>query len=257
MRKQTHREAAAKRGQARREAAEVRKEARREAAEVRKEARREAAEARKKARREASKGRKWLRRLRNLLLLGILFCLIAHTAVVVRGSSRILDLGLSDGEILSGLPEEKADCNKLVGKVVISARNLRMDLPVGSDVEVTFAAKEPGSIDVTVYIPLLDLDADVRLDMTANAPDKAFLATEVEKERARVGALSAKGVSLGSAAALVDDAEKAVANATDPESRQQAFTLIREARKALDGAEDVAAWPNKEEETENSIVYTD
>ena len=77
MRKQTRREAAAKRGQARREAAE----------------------ARKKARKEASKGRKWLRRLRNLLLLGVLFCLIAHTAVVIRGNSRILDLGLSDGEI--------------------------------------------------------------------------------------------------------------------------------------------------------------
>ena len=78
MRKQTRREAAAKRGQARREAAE----------------------ARKKARKEASRGRKWLRRLRNLLLLGVLFCLIAHTAVVIRGNSRILDLGLSDGGIL-------------------------------------------------------------------------------------------------------------------------------------------------------------
>ena len=156
--------------------------------------------------------------------------------------------------ILEG-SEEKADCNKLVGKVMVPARNLRMDLPVGSDVEITFAAKEPGVIDVAVYIPLLDLDADVRLDMTANAPEKAFLATEVEKERTRVGALSAKDVSLDSAAALVDDAAKAVANATDPESRQQAFTLIREARKALDEAEDAADWPNKEEEAENSIEW--
>ena len=101
--------------QTRRETADKRRQARREAAEERGQARREAAEARKKARREASKGRKWLRRLRNLLLLGILFCLIAHTAVVIRGNSRILDLESSDGEILSGLPEEKADCILILG----------------------------------------------------------------------------------------------------------------------------------------------
>ena len=91
------------------------KQTRRETAANRGQARREAAEARKKARREASKGRKWLRRLRNLLLLGVLFCLIAHTAVVVRGSSRVLDLESSEGEILSGLPEEKADCILILG----------------------------------------------------------------------------------------------------------------------------------------------
>ena len=82
---------------------------------MRKQTRKKTAANRGQARREASGGRKWLRRLRNLLLLGVLFCLLAHTVVVVKGSSRILALGLSDGEILSGLPEEKADCILILG----------------------------------------------------------------------------------------------------------------------------------------------
>lgn len=111
MRQQTRRKTAAKRGQAHKDGAK----ARREAAEKRKLARGQAAEKRKKTRREASKGRKWLRRLRDLLLLGVLFCLIAHTVVLVRGGTRFLDLETAEGEILSGLPEEKADCVLILG----------------------------------------------------------------------------------------------------------------------------------------------
>ena len=43
----------------------------------------------------------------------------------------------------------------------------------------------------------------------------------------------------------VAQAEKLVDGATDDVSRQQAFTAIREARKALDEAEDEADWPKK------------
>ena len=99
----------------RKEPSEHRRQARREAAEQRRQARREAAETRRQKRRETTKARKWLRRLLILILAGALLCLIAHTAVLVRGNARILNLGYSEENRLTGLPEQKADCILILG----------------------------------------------------------------------------------------------------------------------------------------------
>ena len=169
--------------------------------------------------------------------------------VLHKGSSDELVIPITEGS------DSKSDCNKLVGKIIVPARGLRMDLPIGSDVEVTLAAKEPGSLDVTVYIPLLDMEVESRLDIRANAPEKAFLESEIAKERRRVAILTDKGVSLGSASSLVEEAGRRVDEASDPDSRQQAHTAIREARHALDEAEDAADWPAKTEDAEDRIDW--
>lgn len=169
--------------------------------------------------------------------------------VLHKGTSDELAIPITEGS------DSKSDCNKLIGKIVVPARNLRMDLPIGSDVEVTLSAKEPGSLDVTVYIPLLDLEVESRLDINANAHDKPFLVAEAAKERKRLGTLVAKDVPLGDAPRLVGEAERAAQNASDPESRQQAFKAILEARHALYEAEDAADWPNKIEDAEDHITW--
>ena len=64
---------------------------------------------------EKTGARKWLRCLRNLLLFGLLACLIAHTVGVICGNARILDLEYADERIVSGLPAEKADCILILG----------------------------------------------------------------------------------------------------------------------------------------------
>lgn len=167
--------------------------------------------------------------------------------VLHHGSEDELRIPITEGS------DPKSDCNKLVGSVVVPARELRMDLPIGSDVEVTLAAKEPGSIDVTVYIPLIDKQIESRLDLNANARDTEFLCAEAEKERRRMDALSAKGVQLGIAAKQVEDAAKAARNAADHEAKQQAQKAILEARHALDEAEDAADWPEKARVAEEVI----
>ena len=169
--------------------------------------------------------------------------------VLHKGTSDELAIPITEGS------DSKSDCNKLIGKIVVPARNLRMDLPIGSDVEVTLSAKEPGSLDVTVYIPLLDLEVESRLDINANAHDKPFLVAEAAKERKRLGTLVAKDVPLGDAPRLVEEAERAAQNASDPESRQQAFKAILEARHALYEAADAADWPNKIEDAEDRIQW--
>lgn len=169
--------------------------------------------------------------------------------VLHRGSSDELKIPITEG------PDPKSDCNKLIGNILVPARGLRMDLPVGSEVEVTLSAKEPGSIDAMVYIPLLDLEVESHLDINANAHDSSFLQAEAAKERNRVAMLSAKGVSLGDAAKLVSEAERAARTAADFEAKQQAHKAILEARHALDEAEDAADWPNKTKDAEDRIEW--
>lgn len=171
------------------------------------------------------------------------------TTLLHHGSDEELRIPILEGA------EEKADCNKVVGNVIVPARNLRLDLPVGSDVEVTFDAKEPGSIEVSIYIPLLDYDDSVRIDLRANAPEKDVLEAEAAKERTRLEELADKDLPVEEAEALVDEAESAAETATDHESRQQALKAILEARKALDAIEDAADWPEKVKDAEDRIRW--
>ena len=171
------------------------------------------------------------------------------TIVLHRGSSDELKIPVTEGS------DPKSDCNKLIGNIIVPARDLRMDLPVGSEVEVTLSAKEPGSIVATVYIPLLDLEIESHLDINANERDTAFLLAEAGKDRNRVAVLSAKGVPLGDASHLVAEAEKEARSAGDFEAKQQAHKAILEARHALDEAEDAADWPNKTKDAEDRIEW--
>lgn len=169
--------------------------------------------------------------------------------VLHRGSSDELKIPITEGS------DPKSDCNKLVGSIVVPARDLRMDLPIGSDVEVTLSAKEPGAIDATVYIPLLDIEVDSHLDINANARDSAFLLAEAAKERSRMGVLTAKGISLGDVEKRVKEAEDAARNAADFEAKQQVHKTILEVRHALDEAEDSANWPTKIADAEERIAW--
>ena len=169
--------------------------------------------------------------------------------VLHRGSDDVLSIPITEGS------NPKSDCNKLVGKIEIPARGFRFDLPIGSEVEITLSADEPGTIKVIVYIPKLDFETAARLDISANAQDEAFLRAEAEKERNRVGELADKGIPLGVAENLVEEAERLAVNASDHESRQQAHKAILEARIALDEAEDAADWPNKVKDAEDRLSW--
>lgn len=61
------------------------------------------------------KRRGWVRCAVVLMAALALFCLIAHTVVVVRGGARILDLEYDGDKVSSGLPEEKTDCILILG----------------------------------------------------------------------------------------------------------------------------------------------
>lgn len=166
-----------------------------------------------------------------------------------KGSTDELIIPITEGS------NSKADCNKLVGKIVVPARNLRMDLPAGIDVEVTLAAAEPGDVKVTVFIPLIELEVESHLDINANAPEMSVLEEELPKVRKQISVLSDKGVQIGSALSLVEEVEKKVEEASDDLSRQQAHAAIREALMALDEAAAASDWPNKVKDAEMRVEW--
>ena len=111
MSKRKRKEEARQRKQAREEAARERRASKAERAEARRQARTE----RKEARKKVSKGRKLVRGLLRLALAGLLICLVAFLAVVLRGGALFLDLQYSGEEITAGLPAEQADCILILG----------------------------------------------------------------------------------------------------------------------------------------------
>lgn len=59
-----------------------------------------------------------MKKVKRMLLVPLLLAavlLIIHTVVIVSGGAHILTLETTDGEIVSGLPEEKADCILILG----------------------------------------------------------------------------------------------------------------------------------------------
>ncbi|MBR1871357.1 MAG: Hsp70 family protein [Kiritimatiellae bacterium] len=57
-----------------------------------------------------------------------------------------------------------ADHNMMLGKLVLTADKLHRDLPLGSEIEVTLSAKEPGALIAEAYVPLLDETFTAKID---------------------------------------------------------------------------------------------
>lgn len=172
-------------------------------------------------------------------------------------TNRVLHKCASDSieiPIVEG-PEPKADCNKLVGKIILSPENQRFDLPIASDVEITLEAPEPGSVSVSVYIPLIDYETKIQLETTSNPKETEWLRSELEKERRRHHSWPEDRSPISEdAKTKFNRASELVLNAGDFEIKQQAWKAILEARIALDADEDAADWPSKTEDAEDRIA---
>ena len=86
---------------------------------------------------------------------------------------------------------ERADRNVLVGTLQIEAKNLRRDLPLGSQIDVTLQMDASRLLTVRAYVPMLDEEfpATIELGGQARRPDPVVLRRELTQERARLGRL--------------------------------------------------------------------
>jgi molecular chaperone DnaK len=172
------------------------------------------------------------------------------TSALSQGQSgEVLKIPVIEGEF------DRADRNRLVGSLEIKAEEIRRDLPAGSDVEVTLRIDESRIITVNAYVPLLDEDFAVELNMKHNPPEPERLKQEYEAEMKRLRELKAKaGDNAGGSveesiqeienSPLIQEVKGTVAAAQgDPDAAMKCEKRLLELKLRLDEAEDTLEWP--------------
>src|ERR1039458_12229 len=110
------------------------------------------------------------------------------TATAIRKGERtaVLRIPVCEGEA------SKADRNRHVGTLVISGENIKRDLPLHSEVEVTLDIDASRIIKVRAYVPILDSDFEATLRMTISPREPVEVRKDVEAELQRLDEIAGK-----------------------------------------------------------------
>ena len=151
---------------------------------------------------------------------------------------------------------ELADRNRLIKRVAIHAENLRRDLPLGTEVELTLKIDESRLVWLEAYVPLLDEDFKFKVELAGRSTaDAAFLQSDLEAEMKRFSEVKAKAASAkaGSAQELVEqvensplleDVKESLAAARDnADAAAKCEKRLLELKLKLDEAANALEWP--------------
>lgn len=164
-------------------------------------------------------------------------------------------------EGLSGEIGLLADHNLKLGQLVLTSDNLRHDLPLGSDIEVTISAKEPGALKVEAYVPLIDEVFSARLDVDHTAgQSETELRDDFRAEQKRISRVIDRANAEGSASeadiqSKVDAVNALWDRAGDVEGANQIQTRIIELRMKIDELDEQAKVPEKIEYVEDTFKW--
>lgn len=171
-----------------------------------------------------------------------------------RGEKTIIEIPVL--EAMNGEYGRLADHNRKLGQLFLSSESLKHDLPLGSDVEVTISAKEPGLLKIEAYIPLIDevFSAKIEIDKKAGETEDELRAG-FAREKSRLSKTLEKADSGQENAikAKVDEIESLWVRAGEVEGAQQLQMRIIELRMKLDEIEEQAKIPEKIEEIECAL----
>lgn len=152
-----------------------------------------------------------------------------------------------------------ADHNRKLGQIVLTSDYLRHDLPLGSDIEVTISAREPGALKVEAYVPRIDEVFSARIEMDRRACEsESELRDGFEKEKGRIHRVIRKANAEGSPeedeiARKVDAVNELWVRAGEVEGAQQLQTRIIELRMKLDELDERSKVPEKIEYVEETF----
>ena len=160
----------------------------------------------------------------------------------------------------------RADRNNEVGVLQIRARDLRIDLPRGSEVEVTFTVTRSNVLSVFADVPLLDMQVEAEFDFSqlrAPAPEVLeVLLVETQQRLDGVRAGVARGGSPEATRGLTElDQENAVGVAreqvlaarVDPSAAKYAEERLRDIEAQLDDIEDAMGLTKQVQELQDLL----
>ena len=155
----------------------------------------------------------------------------------------------------------KADRNKPIGRVEILSSEIKRDLPANSEIEITFLMDESRTIDLEIYIPVLDQEFPRKLNVSEyHAPAVKELSQDFDNEEARLNELREKIEAAPDPEAErifteieQDQSREIIAQnlqegANDDTAQLEAFNRLLDLRAKLDQIEDKFQIPMLEEE---------
>lgn len=166
----------------------------------------------------------------------------------------------------------RADRNKLIGSLEISAAQIKRDVPAGSEVEITIEVDQSRLVRTKAYIPLLDEEYEEVLKLGKKAPDREQLRQEIEREKKRLEEARKKTREIGDLKAqqslqridrerMEHDVDASLAaSSVDQDAADKCQNRLLDLRSAMDEVEDALEWPallaeaEKEIEVERGIV---
>jgi len=174
-------------------------------------------------------------------------------------SGEVLRIPVIEGEL------ELADRNRLNGVLEIRGHQIRRDLPVGSEVEVTLHIDESRIITVKAYVPLLDEEFETKIDMKRHDPKPERLSAECSDEMKRLKELRTKATNAGGDTAkaaiadveknLVEDIKETLAAAKgDPDAAAKCEKRLLELKVRLDEVANDLEWPSLVNEARQRLV---
>lgn len=176
-------------------------------------------------------------------------CRDFKTVVACRkGTDDKIEIPVLEG--LNGDAGVKADHNRKLGTLVITGKQVPRDVPIGSNVEVTLKAKEPGTLMAVAYIDVLDEEYSAQIDFAEGAPTVESLKKQLADERKRVTESASVSDEI---VQKLDEVEEKISGAKDGTVARQCETRLIEARVALDEAEAVAKVPKMKEDIQRQI----
>jgi molecular chaperone DnaK len=160
-----------------------------------------------------------------------------------------------------------ADRNRIIGYGIIEAKNIRRDLPAGTEVEVTLRMDESRIITLGVYVPLLDEEFSQKIDAGRKTADVQFLQADFDSEMTRFRDAKAKAAATGagSAESLVDEVEGSAllqevkdslaAAKGDADAAGKCEKRLLELKLKLDEAANALEWPALVAEAQDWLKY--
>jgi molecular chaperone DnaK len=177
-------------------------------------------------------------------------------------SGRLLQIPVVEGE------NRRADRNEEIGRLEITAEQLKRDIPAGSEVEFSIMIDASRLVRAKAYLPIVDEEFEKVLIYEAKSPDLDDLRSglELEKERLALARVKMFGEPQDGIATqvlgridgerLIHHVELALGAAeVDPDAADKAVKGLRVLRIAIDELVTSREWPALIAEAEQTIDF--
>lgn len=162
----------------------------------------------------------------------------------------------------------RADRNHHIGSLIIASRNLKRDIPAGSEIEITVDVDLDHLIKVTAYLPIVDQEFPATIsfrDYHKRSQNPEQLRTDIQQEKERLAQMRTKVRATGDTRSFgalrqIDDErmEQQVddlhaASPHDPEAAAACQNRLLDLRASVDELEDALEWPELVTEAQESL----